>query len=315
MYDLIIIGGGPAGLTAALYAGRKQLKTLVISMDIGGQTNLSHRIENYPGIEPMPGVELMQKFHEQATRFGAEIISGDVTNVCKKKQGFLVRTIDKEYESKTVILAFGKVPRILGVLGEQKFIGRGVSTCVTCDAVFYKNKIVAVVGGGNSAIEGLVELSKIAKKVYLIHRREGFRADETSLEKAKELKDVEFILNTTITEFKGDKFLKSVMIENVKTKEKKELKLDGVFLEIGFEVGVDPVKALVKTNKRGEIIVDKNCKTNCAGMFAAGDVTDIPYKQAVISAGDGAKAALEAHRFITGTEGISVDWRHKRVNK
>jgi thioredoxin reductase (NADPH) len=208
MYDVIIIGAGAAGLTAAVYTCRKKLKTAILSMDIGGQTNLTSHIENYPGTGPMHGIELMQRFQNEAIGFGAEIIMGKANKVDKTENGFKIGLANgEEYECKALILAYGKVPKSLGIEGEEKFFGRGVSTCVTCDAPLYKNRDVVVIGGGNSAVEGALELATIAKKVYIIHRRDSFRADEITVEKLKSNSAIELVLNSIPTKLSGKKTL------------------------------------------------------------------------------------------------------------
>src|SRR3989338_3200490 len=187
MYDVIIIGAGAAGMTAAIYTCRKKLKTAILSIDVGGQTNLTSHIENYPGTGPMSGIELMQRFQNEAIGFGAEMIMGKANKVDKIDDGFMVGLANGEaYDCKALILAYGKVPKSLGIEGEEKFMGRGVSTCVTCDAPLFKNRDVAIVGGGNSAIEGALELATLSKKVYVIHRRDAFRADEITVQKLKD---------------------------------------------------------------------------------------------------------------------------------
>jgi thioredoxin reductase (NADPH) len=312
MYDVIIVGAGAAGLTAAIYAGRRLLKTLVISFDIGGQMLLTEQIENYPGYLDKSGPKLMKIFEEQARKFGAEIIIGYVSRIEKVNDHFKVISNVGEFETKTVIVAGGSVPRKLNVPGEDKLLGRGVSTCVTCDAPFAKNKVVAVVGGGNSSLEGAEVLSKFANKVYLIHRRDSFRADELTVERVKTLKNVEFILNTIVTEIKGDEKVECILIKNVKTGEIKELKVDMVFVEIGREININYVKHLVKTDELNQIIINKACETSCPGIFAAGDVTDVPYKQTVTAAGLGAVAALSAYNYIAKKEGkslVKTDWK------
>ena len=251
----------------------------------------------------------MSKFRSQAEKFGAELITKKVTKIEKKKDLFQIETSDKEiYSSKAVILGSGKTARRLDIPGEDKFFGKGVSTCATCDAPFFHDKNVSVVGGGNSALEAAELLGKIAKKVYLTHRREDFRADEITVEKVKKLKNVEILTNNIPLEIKGDKFVKSLTIEENKTKEKKELAVDGVFVEIGYELDTDWIKHLVKRNKLNEIIIDDRCRTSQPGFFAAGDVSTVPYKQTVISAGEGAKAGLESYKYIKGEE-IATDWK------
>ena len=311
MYDVIIVGAGAAGLTAAVYTCRKKLKTAVISIDVGGQTNLTSHIENYPGTGPMHGIELMRRFQNEAIGFGAELIMGKVNKVEKTENGFQVWLANEEtYKCKALILAYGKVPKSLGIEGEEKFMGRGVSTCVTCDAPLFKNREVAIIGGGNSAVEGALELATIAKKVYLIHRRDAFRADEITVEKLKSCPEIETVLNSIPKKVIGEKNVEGISVENIATKETKELKVDGIFIEIGYVVDTSFVQHLVKVNEKKEIIVDDRGNTSCTGIFAAGDITPVPFKQTVIAAGDGSKAALECYKWITGGKGAVLDWTH-----
>ncbi len=311
MYDVIIVGAGAAGLTAAIYTCRKRLKALIVSIDIGGQTNLASHIENYPGTGSMRGGDLMQKFYEDAAKFGAEFVMGKANKVDKTENGFRVALANGEaYECKALILAYGKMPRILGIEGEEKFMGRGVSTCVTCDAPLYKNREVAVIGGGNSAVEGALELAETAKRVYLIHRRDMFRADEISVGKIKGNPKIELVLNSIPLKISGNKNVEGIEIENIATKEKRGLKVEGVFIEIGYIVDTSFVQHLVKVNEKNEIIVDNKGNTSHLGIFAAGDITSAPFKQTVIAAGEGAKAALECYRWLTGGKGAVLDWRH-----
>ncbi len=299
--DVLIVGAGAAGLTAAVYTCRKQLKTIIVSLDVGGQTNLTNHIENYPGVDAQPGPVLMQKFLENATGFGAELKTGKITKVEKKKDNSFVATVDDESQisCRALILAFGKVPRKLNIPGEQKFFGRGLATCVTCDAPLFKKKIVAVIGGGNAAVEGALELAEIASKVYLVHRRNEYRADEITVAKLKEHSNIIEVKNHDSVEVKGDKFVTGLVVKDNGSGTQSELKVDGVFSEIGHEADVSAVQHLVKTNEQHEIIVDERGKTSCSGIFAAGDITPVPYKQTVIAAGHGAIAALEAHRWLS----------------
>lgn len=319
LYDVIIVGGGPAGLTAALYASRKKLKTLVFSIDMGGQTSFAGLIENYPGRPEVNGLELMRSFEKQAKAAGAEIKYFKVKKIERvgkgNKEGSdkpnfkIIITNGEEYFCKAVILAFGKTPRTIGIPGEDKFFGKGVSTCVTCDAPLFEGKSVAVIGGGNSALDGAVELSKIAKKVYIIHRRDEYRGDESTVEKIRNLENVEEVLSHIPVEIKGDKFVTGLVVKSVKDGSMREIKVDGVFIEIGYVVDPSPVKGLVKLNHMNEIIIDEKGRTSEEGIFAAGDCTTIPYKQTIISAGDGAKAALEAHKYLTGGRVPVADWK------
>jgi thioredoxin reductase (NADPH) len=319
MFDVIIVGGGPAGLTAAIYAARRVLKTLIIAKDPGGKANLAGKVENYPGILSAPGFEIMQKMKEQAEKSGAEFKSDEVKSISKDKDVFIVKTNSSEEKAKAIILAFGLAQRELGIPGEEKFKGRGVSYCAICDGPLYKNKIAAVVGGGNAAIDAAIYLGKLAKKVYLIHRREGFRAEELRVCKLKEIKNVELVLNSTVSEILGDDYVTAVRVSNVNTKAEREIRLDGIFIEIGYVSKADWLEGLVKLNERKEIVTDKDCKTSGFGIFAAGDITDVSFKQIIISAGEGAKAALSAYRYLNPISGgngeaKTFDWGQCKRN-
>src|SRR3989344_5261627 len=303
-YDVIVLGGGAAGLTSAIYTCRKKLKTLLITVDVGGQTLLTNHIENYPGYyTDTPGYpsgpKLMQTFEEQAKSFGTEMIFGKANRLEKTDKGFRISlTNGEQYECKALILAYGKVPRSLGIPGEDKFIGRGVSTCATCDAPVFKNKTVAVVGGGNSAIEAAELLTKFATKVYVVHRRDAFRADEITIEKVKKSDKIEFVLNSAPVEIKGDKFVSAVVVEDVNTKARKELPINGLFVEIGYVVEGDFVKHIVKVDAMNEVEINMAAETVCQGIFAAGDVTNVRYKQTGISAGWGGTAGPSAYNYL-----------------
>ena len=311
MYDVLIVGAGPAGLTAAIYCGRKKLKTLVVSLDVGGQINLTPKMENYPGYEEVNGLDLARIAEKQARKFGAEITSSKVTKVNKTKTGFEALTsTGQKLQAKAVILAFGRLPQTLNIPGEEKYLGKGVHTCVTCDAPMYSKRTVAVIGGGNAAVDGALELVRIgASKVYLIHRREEFRADAAALAKARKEKRIEMFTNILPLEIKGTRFVESLLLENKTSEERFELKLNGIFVEIGSIVDTSCVRDLVKLNEKKEIIIDSLCRTSQEGVFAAGEVSSMPYKQAVISAGEGAKAALSAYQYLTGGKGVMLDWK------
>jgi thioredoxin reductase (NADPH) len=317
IYDVIIVGAGSAGLTAAIYTCRKKLKTLVVSMDVGGQMNLTEHIENYPGYtEHTPGFpsgpNLMRIFEEQSKKFGTEFKTGKVSKITKKEKNFVIELLSGEkFECKALILAYGKVQRMLDVPGEEKFLGRGLSTCATCDAPLFKNKVVAVVGGGNSALEAAELLTKFATKVYLVHRRDAFRADEITVEKVKKTGKVEFVLNAVPKEIRGDKFVKAFVVTDVNTNQERVIDVNGVFIEIGYIIDTTIVKDLVQINQNNEVTINDKSETSCEGIFAAGDLTSVPYKQAIISAGEGAKAALSAYNYIQKIEGKPVvrsDW-------
>lgn len=301
-YDLIIIGGGPAGLTAGIYAARRSLKTLIIAKSIGGQAVYAPEMENYPGFDIVNGGELMAKFLSQALKFGCKLENSEVTSLTKKDDVFTVETNLEKHEAKSVILAFGKTPKDLEAVGEAKYKGKGVSYCATCDALFFKGKDVAVVGGGNSAVDAALLLAKTSTKVYLIHRRDQFTAEETMQKQLKETPNIELVLNSVVPEIKGSEVVESVIVNNVETDEKREIKVSGVFVEIGFIVKPDFAKSLVDLDQRNQIEVDCYNITKTEGLFAAGDATDIRYKQAVIAAGEGAKAALSAYDYLMKLE-------------
>ncbi len=315
IHDLIIIGGGPAGLTAGIYASRRNLKNLIITKDIGGQASTTNYVENYPGYDKVGGFELMQKFQNQAESFGSQFKYEEVAKVEKNDNKFLIETVSgNKYQALALILTFGKTPSNLNVPGEKEFTGKGVAYCATCDGPLYKNKTVAVIGGGNAALESADYLAQICTKVYLIHRRAEFRGEEMLVDKVKAVKNVEIILNQVVNSISGEKFVKGLEIEDVKTKEKRKIDLDGIFIEIGHTVNAAPIRELVKINENNEIIVDLDGQTSEAGIFAAGDVTNIKYKQIVISAGDGAKAALSAYKYISQLKGLKepvFDWGKK----
>lgn len=307
IYDVIVIGAGPSGLTSAIYTTRRSLKTLVISKDIGGQASLTDDIENYPGFNHVGGIELMQKFQEQAKNSGTEFLFEEVVELKKEKDLFLIKTVEeKDLKAKTVILAFGLTPRNLNVPGEKELTGNGVSYCATCDGPLYKGKDVIVVGGGNSALDAAEYLSRESNKVYLIHRRDEFTGEQVLIDQVKEKDNIELILNSQVKELKGESRLESVVYTT--NEENKELKIDGIFIEIGHIAKTDWVENLVDLTDRKEIKISIDCETKTPGLFAAGDITEITYKQVVISAGEGSKAALQAYKHIQGTSGLVPDW-------
>ncbi|MDD5731272.1 MAG: thioredoxin-disulfide reductase [Patescibacteria group bacterium] len=323
-YDVIIIGAGPAGLTSAIYAGRRVLKTLVLTMNLGGQMNLTEHIENYPGVDLTGGADLSLKMMEQAKKFGAEVmLNQEVLAIEKKEDDFLVKTTSGEYESQTVILAFGKAPRKLEVEGADKYLGKGLSYCATCDGPLFKNKIIAVVGGGNSALGGALYLSELAEKVYLIHRSETFRGDEILVNKIKNKSNIELVLNSEVSALEGEEVLEKIKIKDSvsgsdpsshEASKDRTIDIDGVFIEIGYEVKADFVKSLVKVDELSQIITDSEGKTSVEGIFAAGDLIQSPYKQIAISVGQGATAALSAYDYIQKKQGkttVRVDWGQK----
>lgn len=295
-YDVIIIGGSCAGLTAAIYTGRRLLKTLIISKDIGGQAVMTFEIENFPGVGSATGPDLINKMQEQAERFGAEIKIGEALSVEKNTDGFIVNTSIGEFESTAVILAFGLSHRELNVPGEKELTGRGVAYCATCDAPFFKNKITGVVGGANSAFETAEYLSSICKKVYVFNRSAELKAEKALVERVSRMPNVEILLETTIDKINGAKKVESVDVNS--KGETKNIALDGLFIDIGWSPNTEFVKDLVKTDEQGFIVIDNENKTSVPGIFAAGDVTIVPFKQTVIAAGEGAKAGISAGKWI-----------------
>jgi thioredoxin reductase (NADPH) len=317
MYDIIVIGGASAGLTAAMYGSRQGLNTLIITKDIGGQALLTNDIENYPAFEHIGGFELMNKFEQQAKNFGAEFVYEEVSSIRKDEPRHLtIKTAsDNQYNTRTIILAFGKTPRDLNVPGEKELKGKGVSCCAVCDGPLFKNKTVSIVGTGESALEAAMYLKQLASKVTIIHRTDKPIGSEETIDLLQQQQfngKVSFIANSIVKSINGDSKVESLTLFNSRTNSESKIAVDGVFVEMGYIAKTDIVKDLVQLNDSKEIIVDKYCATSCEGIFAAGDVTDVPYKQAVISAGQGAIAALSAYNYIQKLEGkptVKTDWK------
>jgi len=299
LYNLIIIGAGPAGMTAAVYCSRKKLNTLVISKDIGGQVLLTASIENYMGYQYITGPELIKKFEDQVKQFPVALLIGDqVSNLTIDGKNFKVSTTyGKQFKAKTILIASGKSSRSLNVPGEKELVGRGVSYCATCDAPLYAEKDVAVIGGGNSALTALSDLIEYSKKIYLIHRS-TLKADPILIDKAKKSNKVSIYLGYTVKEISGTDKVESITIYSKEENIEKILPVGGVFIEIGLIPNSKFAKDIVKLNHLQEIEVDCECKTNIDGIFAAGDVTSVPEKQIIVAAGEGAKAALSAYRYL-----------------
>jgi len=301
-YDLIIVGAGIAGHTAAIYAARKRMNFLYVSETFGGQYYESGEILNYPGIVETNGVEFAKIMKKQMEFNKIKLNENEkVEKIEKKKNIFKIKTNKGEYESKSVIIATGSHPRKLDVKGEEEFLKKGVTYCAICDGPLYNKMEIAIIGGGNSALEAVDFTNKIAKKVYLIHRRNEFRAYEYLLERLKGMKNVEIITPANVKEIMGNKFVTGIKIEH-KGKER-ELKVSGVFVEIGRVPNTDFVKNLVKLDKGGHIIVDVYTKTSVQGLFSAGDCTSIQNYQYAVSAGQGCTALLEAAKYIAEEEG------------
>lgn len=300
VYDVAVIGAGPAGLTAALYAARARLSTVVVEkMFPGGQAALTDIIENYPGFtEGISGIQLADAMKRQAERFGAEFTNGDVERIEKNDDLFTVFLKGESIKAKTVILAAGAQPRKLGVKGEKEFTGRGISYCATCDGAFYKDKPIAVVGGGDTAIQEALYLTRFASEIYVIHRRDQLRATKVLQERAFKNEKIKFVWDSVVKEIKGEGTVDEVVVENVKTGKLDSLQVDGIFIAIGHIPNTDFVKDLVQLNEQGYVITDAYMATNVPGIFAAGDMRQKDLRQVVTAVSDGAIAAVEAGKYL-----------------
>jgi len=302
--NVIVIGSGPAGLTAAIYTARANLKPLVFEgYQAGGQLIITTEVENYPGFKNgILGPELMKEFRAQAERFGAELVSADVTKVKLSQTQKIIWEEEKSYKTKAVIIATGATANLLGLKKESELMGRGVSACATCDGFFFSDKIVCVVGGGDSAMEEAIFLTHFAKKVYIIHRRNEFRASKIMINRAKDNPKIEFILDSVIDNIIGDKMVTGVRLKNTKTNKLHEMQVDGIFIAIGHTPNTKLFNNQLKMNKKGYILTatDKSTltATNVPGVFACGDVQDSRYRQAITAAGSGCMAALDAESYL-----------------
>ncbi len=304
--NVVVIGGGPAGYTAAIYLGRAELEPLVFAgYQAGGQLMLTTEVENFPGFSKgIMGPELMQEMRMQAERFGATILNEDVTEVdFSSGSPFKIKTYDREVLANSVVIATGASAKWLGLESEQRLIGSGVSSCATCDGAFYKDKIVALVGGGDSAMEEALFLTRYAEKVYIIHRRDQFRASKIMQERVFKNKRIEIIWNHVVKEVLSEKdgFLEKVTgveIENTKTGERSTLPIDGLFIAIGHTPNTKIFKDQIELDEMGYIKTYEHTMTSKEGVFAAGDVVDIRYRQAITAAGDGCRAAIDASRWL-----------------
>ncbi len=301
MHDVVIIGGGPAGLTAGIYAARGGLKALICEEKLlGGQIVLSFEVENYPGFpDGISGMELIERFTKQAEKFGVEITYEGVEKIEDHREHKSVYLTNGTcIKTKTVIIAAGATADKLGCPGEKKFTGKGVSYCATCDGAFFRGKTVAVIGGGDSALEEALYLTNLAKKVYIIHRRDSLRAIKILQDRAMQNDKIEFIFNHIVKEIQGDKFVNGLLLENTKTKELTRLPVDGVFIYIGTTPNTEFVKDLIELDEEGYIIVNDKMETNVPGIYAAGDIRVSPLRQVVTAASDGAIAASSAQKYI-----------------
>jgi thioredoxin reductase (NADPH) len=304
--DLIVIGGGPAGYTAALYAARANLHPLVIEgFQWGGQLMITSEVENYPGYaEGVLGPQMMADFRRQAERFGAEFITDDVTKVDFSERPFRVWIGDDEYRARTVIVATGASARRLGLESEERLQGRGVTYCAVCDAAFYPDKEVVVVGGGDSAMEEAIFLTKFATKVTVVHRRNEFRASQIMEQRARANEKIEFVTPAVVEEVLGDSKVEGVRLRNLETDEVLELPADGFFVAIGHDPNTSLFLDQLEHDQAGYLITKpRTTETNVPGVFAVGDVQDHVYRQAVTAAGTGTMGALDAERFLAAEEG------------
>jgi thioredoxin reductase (NADPH) len=301
---VIIIGSGPAGLTAALYTARAQLEPLVFVGDtLGGQVAISSEIENYPGFpDGLTGPELGELFQKQAERFGARLEYDTVTSLDLSVRPFKLTTYSGEYETHGLIIATGSSPRKLGIPGEEEFAGRGVSYCATCDGFFYRDKEIVMVGGGDAAVEEAMFLTKFAAKVYQVHRRDQLRAERYLQERAFRNEKIEFIWDTVMEEIVGDGTVTSVRLRNVKTDKEQQHPTQGVFVAIGHTPNTEFLGGQITLDEKGYIITDERGRTNVPGVYAAGDVQDWRYRQIATSVGDGCRAAMEVEHYIAELE-------------
>ncbi|HET6457045.1 MAG TPA: FAD-dependent oxidoreductase [Armatimonadota bacterium] len=299
MLDVIIIGGGPAGMTASIYAARKALDQVLISPDVGGQAAWASEIENYLGYSVISGFDLVERFEEHVKRFGVERLDDRVSTLRKHEKTFVVKTVGgREFESRAVIVASGRSARNLGVPGEEQFKGRGVSYCATCDAPLFAGEDVAVVGGGNAGLDAAAQLARICPAVYIIESDTRLTGDKKFQQRIRSARNVKLLLETEVTAIFGNKMVEGLSIHNAGTGEDRRLPVAGVFVEIGSLPNVDFLPPEVKINKHSEIVIDCGCNTSALGIFGAGDVTNIPNKQIIIAAGEGAKALLSANDYL-----------------
>ena len=303
VYDLIIIGAGPAGMTAGVYAARKKLKTLILSQDIGGQAAWSSDVENYLGFTMITGADLVEKFEHHVEQFKdvleLRLVTKGVSEIKKEKTYFSVQIKDGNIEhARAVIIAGGKVPRPLGVAGEKEFLNRGVTYCAWCDGPLFAGKDVAIVGGGNSALDAALNIERTVKSIVIINVTPELTGDPVMIDKITASPHVRVINNSEVLSINGDKFVSSISVQNHKEKTPSNIDVAGVFIEVGSLPATSYLNSLVKLNKASEIIIDKYNMTSREGIFAAGDITDIPEKQIITAAGEGAKAAICAAQYI-----------------
>lgn len=300
-YSLIIIGGGPAGITAGIYAARKRLNTLLITKDFMGQVGSTSKVDNWPGTPNILGMDLIRSFEKHLRRFEIEILTDrEVLKLSKVDKGYYAATKEgDQFLAKTVIAATGRTPKKLNVPGEERFRGRGVSYCFVCDGPFFKNKSVVIIGGGNSGFEAALDLARYAKRVFIFERSDSLASDELLQQQVKKTKKIQVHLNKELKKIEGAERVQDVIYQDLKTKKTFQLPIDGIFVQIGAVPEVEYLKGLVDLNKWQEVKVDpQTCATSREGVFAAGDINDIPFKQIVTAAADGCRAALSAYDYL-----------------
>lgn len=301
MYDVIIVGAGPAGLTAGIYASRGGLKTAIVELAMpGGQAASTENIENYPGFpNGINGYELMNLFHKQAITFGVEFIFEEVQKLDLKEQIKKIHTNSQVLEARAIIITAGSKPRLLGVPGEDTFRGGGVSYCATCDGAFFKGKTVVVVGGGDAALEEGTYLTKFAEEVIIVHRRTGFRASQIAINRAQENPKIRFELNAVVEEILGANHVEGVRIQDVLSGVQRDVRADGVFIYVGTDPNAQFINEEIETDDRGYILTDPRLQTNIQGVYAAGDIRNTPLRQVATAVGDGALAAVEVEKYLS----------------
>ncbi|MGD0488561.1 MAG: FAD-dependent oxidoreductase [Syntrophorhabdales bacterium] len=299
MYDLVIIGAGPAGMTAAVYAARQKAKTLLLARDVGGQLSWTLGIENYMGYQFIEGIDLIRKFEEQVRKFPIDIkIGRAVESVIRVRDGFEVGDVDgTKYLGRTAIICSGKRPRMLNVPGEEMLRGRGLTYCEVCDGPLFQDMDVAVIGGGNSALEAAIDMTKIARRIYLVSLT-PLTGDNILREKATEASNITIMTEHQTMEVVGDRMVSGIRVKEMKSGREQMLEVGGVFVEVGLIPNSDFVRGMLTLNEFGEILINCACETGVPGLYAAGDVTNVPAKQIVVAAGEGAKAALQAHQYL-----------------
>lgn len=307
-FDVVILGGGPAGFSAGIYTARGNVSTAILDVSmLGGQPSNYLELENYPAFMKIGGFELMEKFEEHADMFGVQKFPmQEIEFIDLVSSPKIIKTKEVEFRTKSVIIATGAKPMKLGVKGEEEFTGRGVSYCAVCDGAFYKDKVVAIVGGGNSAVEEAIYLTKFASKVYIIHRRDELRADKIIQDRAAKNEKIEFVLNSVVCEIQGQDLVNNLILKNTKTDEMFNLAVDGIFPYIGITPNVENISGQITQDKAGFIITDETMKTSIDGVFAIGDVRNTPLRQVITAASDGAIAGVYAVKYIESLKEITV---------